>query len=139
MPSEADIAKRELVKLLRALAAKYGVALTVARESAEKDARQAFRKVSLKAHPDKGGAVADFQKLSAANDAWANACKNSARPGRPAGRPEAREPGTGRGQRPRSGAPLLLGVSWQRSPAILLLPRRHREGRPAPWAFGRPA
>ena len=106
MPSEADIAKRELVKLLRALAAKYGVALTVARESAEKDVHQAFRKVSLKAHPDKGGAVADFQKLSAANDAWANACKNSARPGRPAGRPEAREPGTGRGQRPTSGAPL---------------------------------
>ena len=70
MPSEVDLAKRELVKVLRALAAKYKVTLSLTRESSNQDVDKAFRRVSLKVHPDKGGSLADFQKLSATNDAW---------------------------------------------------------------------
>ncbi len=58
MPSDLDIAKRELVKLLRELAAKYRVSFSLTRESSNKDVTQAFKKVSLKVHPDKGGDVA---------------------------------------------------------------------------------
>ena len=57
--------------------------LTVRRESADKDVSKAFRKVSLKVHPDKGGNLGDFQKLSAANDTWKHALKNRGVPGRP--------------------------------------------------------
>ena len=64
MPSEVDLAKRELVKVLRALAAKYKVTLSLTRESSNQDVDKAFRRVSLKAHPDKGGSLADFQKKS---------------------------------------------------------------------------
>ena len=63
MPSDLDIAKRELVKLLRELAAKYRVSFSLTRESSNKDVTQAFKKVSLKAHPDKGGDVADLNKI----------------------------------------------------------------------------
>ena len=57
--------------------------LTVRRESADKDVSKAFRKVSLKVHPDKGGNLGDFQKLSVANDTWKDALKNRGVPGRP--------------------------------------------------------
>ena len=53
MPSAVDLAKRELVKVLRELAEKYGVVLTLTRDSANKDVEKAFRKVSRRAHPDK--------------------------------------------------------------------------------------
>ena len=39
MPSEVDLAKRELVKVLRALAAKYKVTLSLTRESSNQDVR----------------------------------------------------------------------------------------------------
>ena len=52
MPSEVDIAKRELVKVLRELAAKYRVNLVLTRESSTKDVEKAFRKVSGKAYLD---------------------------------------------------------------------------------------
>ena len=55
MPSEVDLAKRELVKVLKSLAAKYQIHLELSRDSSEKDLKKAFRKVSVKAHPDKGG------------------------------------------------------------------------------------
>ena len=70
MPSEADLAKRELVKVLKSLAAKYKIHLELLRDSSEKDVKKAFRKVSLKAHPDKGGQKADVQRLQAAKEAW---------------------------------------------------------------------
>ena len=74
MPSPTDLAKRDLVKVLRELAVKYGVALSLTRESANKEVEKAFRKVSFKAHPDKGGLLADFQRLSATNDKWQMCC-----------------------------------------------------------------
>ena len=76
MPSPADVAKRDLVKLLKTLAVKYGVQLEVTRDSCEKDVVKAWRKLSLKLHPDKGGDAQDFAKLSAANDAWQDLLKS---------------------------------------------------------------
>ena len=55
MPSAVDLAKRELVKLLKSLASKYKLHLELSRDSSDNDVKKAFRKVSLKAHPDKGG------------------------------------------------------------------------------------
>lgn len=90
MPSAVDLAKRELVKVLKELAAKYSItfAFTLTRESSDEDVIKAFRRVSLKVHPDKKGDVQDFQKLSATNDAWQDLLKNAAAPGRPASAPE---------------------------------------------------
>ena len=102
MPSVADLAKRELVKVLRELAEKYGVVLTLTRDSAHKDIETAFRKVSRRAHPDKGGLLADFQKLSATNDTWRELLKNVGTPGRP----KAKQ----RRTRPKAGKPWTVGV-----------------------------
>ena len=64
MPSAVDLAKRELVKLLKSLASKYKLLLELSRDRSDNGVKKAVRKVSLKTHPDKGGDVADFQKLS---------------------------------------------------------------------------
>ena len=106
MPSPVDVAKRELVKVLRELAVKYGVALTLTRDSANKDVEKAFRKVSFRAHPDKGGLLTDFQKLSATNDTWRNLLKNTGAPGRP----KAEQPKP----RPKAGKPWTVEVPKER-------------------------
>ena len=54
MPSEVDVAKRELVEVLNLLAAKYGVPVSLRRDSADKDVHKTFRKVALKAHSVRG-------------------------------------------------------------------------------------
>ena len=45
MPSELDVAKRGLVKVVRELAAKYNVGLVLSRTSSDNDVKQAFRKL----------------------------------------------------------------------------------------------
>ena len=70
MPSAVDIAKRALVKLLGTAAQKYKLKLELTRDSSAKDVSKAFKRVSLRAHPDKGGEQVEFQRLSAANDEW---------------------------------------------------------------------
>ena len=67
MPSAADVAKRQFLQVLREVAAKYHVDVPVSRESPRKEVERAYRKVAAKAHPDKGGAQADFQRLSASS------------------------------------------------------------------------
>ena len=62
--SALEVAKREVVTLLRTLALKYRVQLDLTRESADKAVEAAFRRVALKVHPDKGGDQAEFQRLS---------------------------------------------------------------------------
>ena len=64
MPSEVDLAKRELVRVLRELAAKYRIVLALSRESSKKEVETAFRRVSVKAHPDKGGHAGAFRLRS---------------------------------------------------------------------------
>ena len=68
--SPLQLAKRALVKVLLTLATKYGVALQVTRDSEDKVLLSAYKRVALKAHPDKGGTNRDFQKLQAAKEKW---------------------------------------------------------------------
>ena len=57
MVSTLDAAKRVLVVLLRTLAATYNCAVGVTRDSSDAVIRKAYRTMSLKTHPDKGGAA----------------------------------------------------------------------------------
>ena len=57
MVSETDRTKRALVSLLKTLAGIYAVTLNVTRESSDKDVSSAYRKLSRKTHPDRGGQV----------------------------------------------------------------------------------
>ena len=57
MVSTLDAAKRVLVVLLRTLAATYNCAVGVTRDSSDAVIRKAYRTMSLKTHPDKGGAT----------------------------------------------------------------------------------
>ena len=77
MVSAIDYARRSLVALLKALAKIYGVVLALTRESSDAQINTAVRKVSLKAHPDRGGRE-EYQKLlNAARDAWREAAEQA--------------------------------------------------------------
>ena len=65
-------AKRALVSLLLFLARQYGVHIDVTRDSSDKSVETACRKVARRVHPDKGGDLADMQRLQAARDEWQN-------------------------------------------------------------------
>ncbi|CAE7225582.1 unnamed protein product [Symbiodinium natans] len=65
-----QIAKRAFVSLLLALAQQYGLDVKINRDSEEKSLEAAYRKVVRRVHPDKGGNVADAQRLQAAREAW---------------------------------------------------------------------
>ena len=73
-------AKRALVSLLKVLAAAYNCVVDVSRESSDKDVTVAFRKLSRRVHPDKGGCTADQQRLNAAYADWQRESRNA--PGR---------------------------------------------------------
>ena len=81
MPSAIDLAKRALVSLLRTFAAAYGVALTLKRDAPDREVSGAYRKVSLKTHPDRGGKAGDQTSLNNAHDAWEAAKKARKPPG----------------------------------------------------------
>ncbi len=69
--------KRALVLLLLELARVYGLTLNLTRDSPEKLVSTSYRKVMLRAHPDKGGSEDDSKRLK---DAWGkcnDAKKNS--------------------------------------------------------------
>ena len=59
MPSAIDLTKRALVILLQSLVASYGVVLNIQRDSPDSEITSAYRKVSRKTHPDRGGRVED--------------------------------------------------------------------------------
>ena len=63
MVSNIDTAKRALVTLLKSLATIYLVAVGVTRESSDGDLRSAFRQVSRRARPDRGGSEAHQKSL----------------------------------------------------------------------------
>ena len=82
--SPASRLKRALVTLLLHFARIYKVVVDVKRESPDASVRTAFRKVMLKAHPDKAGGCADAtQKLNSAYGSWQDATKNCGKAGRP--------------------------------------------------------
>ena len=83
MVSTLDAAKRVLVVLLRTLAATYNCAVGVTRDSSDAVIRKAYRTMSLKTHPDKGGAEEDQQNLNNAYQAWCEAARDKGARGRP--------------------------------------------------------
>ena len=78
MPSSTvTVAKRALVSLLLRLAVAYHVVIAVNRDSADRVVTDAYKKVILKAHPDKGGRTKDFQSLQDAKETWVNATREA--------------------------------------------------------------
>jgi hypothetical protein len=75
--SVVQAAKRVLVTLLLAFARHYEVRLVISRDSSDKDVVKAFKRVALKAHPDKGGREGDASKLNSARQDWDSAKKNA--------------------------------------------------------------
>ena len=72
--SAVQLAKRALVSLIKAMAVQYHVIVMLNRDSPDAEVRRAFKKVALKAHPDKGGSTEDFRKLNEARESWED-CK----------------------------------------------------------------
>ena len=103
MITPLQAAKRALVSLLLTLARAYNVTLDINRDSSDAKVKEAFRKVVRRVHPDRGGSVADTQKLNNAKEEWEKA--GAAR--RPKGRPkDSRTPPTSTAS---PAAPLGLG------------------------------
>ena len=73
--SPALQARRALVKLLLTLASLYSVVVDLHRDSCDADVSKQFKKVFLKAHPDKGGTEEHAKQLNAAKDKWEQAKK----------------------------------------------------------------
>ena len=76
MVNAIDVAKRALVTLLRATTALYGVSLTVSRDACDASLRSAYRKISVKTHPDRGGNVEHQKQVNAAYEACQKAVKD---------------------------------------------------------------
>jgi hypothetical protein len=64
MASASDLAKRALVTLIRLLAGIHCITTDVKRDSPVEGVRQAYRALSRKVHPDRGGKGEDQQKLT---------------------------------------------------------------------------
>ena len=77
--SSLQHAKRSFVTVLLTIAAFYSVRLPITRDASDEDCTKAFKRVSLKAHPDKGGLLAHSQALNAANETWDKARRNNTR------------------------------------------------------------
>ena len=93
-------------EVILTLAAFYTVHVAVTRESADEVVLTAFKRVSLRAHPDKGGRLEHCQLLNSAKDAWDRARREPRRAGRP-GQPRGPQPRDQAGQRepPQGGQP----------------------------------
>ena len=71
--SKALAAKRSPVRLLQSLAAAYLVKVEINRDSEPAAVEKAYKRIILKAHPDKGGKEGDFVKLHRAKEDWSKA------------------------------------------------------------------
>ena len=79
MPTSAvQLAQRALVVLLHALAQVYDVWVTCARTSPDAAVLKDFRRLVLKARPDRGGSVEHQQQLNDARAAWERAQQGNA-------------------------------------------------------------
>ena len=75
--SATDHAKRALVSLLIRFAKLYAVILDITRDSVDADIRKAFKKMSRKCHPDRGGNGEHQQAINDAYSAWGQAERDS--------------------------------------------------------------
>ena len=74
MPTSAVLAaKRDMVTTLRRLAKKYGVQIESNRDCDADVLLTSYKRVALKAHPDKGGDSHDMTLLTTAREAWETA------------------------------------------------------------------
>ena len=64
MVSAVDQAKRALISLINLLSQIYKFRVTVTRDSGDADVSKAYRALSKKVHPDKGGKTEDQKKLN---------------------------------------------------------------------------
>ena len=71
-----------MVKLLLTIASVYTVIVNLRRDSPDADVERAFKKVFLKAHPDKGGSNEHAKQLNVAKEAWEKARRSAGRPTR---------------------------------------------------------
>lgn len=86
--SACRAAKHAFVLLLRSLAIVYDLSgPPVSRDSPDTDVFALCRRVSRKAHPDKGGRPRDQQQLNGAKDTWMKLRTAGAQAGRPRGQP----------------------------------------------------
>ena len=76
------LARRALVRVLISLANVYTIRLSISRESPDKDLVAAYRKVVLKAHPDKGGSEEHFKEIQEAKEKWDEALASAKAKGR---------------------------------------------------------
>ena len=83
MVSEIDRTKRALVTLIRQLAGIYSITLALNRDCSDDVLRKAYRTLSRKVHPDKGGNEDDQKKLNGAYKAWCEALSQKPAQGRP--------------------------------------------------------
>ena len=81
--TQAQLARRALVKVLLSLASVYAVLLSVTRDSNDADVLAGYKKLIRKVHPDKGGRKEDCQRLQSAKDAWDVAKQGAKQSGRP--------------------------------------------------------
>ena len=82
-------AKRAFVKVLLTIAVSYSVRLELSRDSPDEACAKAFKKLSLKVHPDKGGLLAHAQELNNAKRTWDEARRKAPKPR------ERQSPGSG--------------------------------------------
>ena len=85
MVSDIEKAKRALIAVLRSLSLLYNCGFDISRESVDTAITKAYRSLSRKVHPDKGGRPGDQTRLNAAHDVWTDALKNRGTRGRPQG------------------------------------------------------
>ena len=81
--TQAQLARRALVKVLLSLASVYAVLLSVTRDSNDADVLAGYKKLIRKVHPDKGGRTEDAQRLQSAKDAWDATKQGAKQSGRP--------------------------------------------------------
>lgn len=73
--SAVQVAKRTFISILLKIARRYNVQIGVNRDSADEAVKAAYKRVALKAHPDKGGSKEHLQELNKARDDWNDAKK----------------------------------------------------------------
>ena len=89
MHSALERAKRALVNLIKQIAPIYGVTTSIDRTSPDAAVKAAYRKLSKKSHPDRGGNVEHQKSLNVAYEMWEKADKEKAKPGAPPSRSNA--------------------------------------------------
>ena len=76
MVSDIEKAKRALIAVIRSLSLLYNCCFDISRESVDTAITKAYRSLSRKVHPDKGGRPGDQTRLNAAHDVWTDVLKN---------------------------------------------------------------